>query len=334
VVDRLQREGAPSLDRAEGTPLEAEITHAWKRGLSASTTFADSPDSLDMIGRERELAELRRLLTAGKTRLFTVTGPSGIGKSCLLRRLRREVESQFRDGSKLVGCGAIESAEDFCRAIGGPALPSSSLSALIEGLGNSHLLLMLDGADALSAHTPLLEAILAGCPNVRIVSSSRGPLGASGEHVFPLAPLQIDAEAAGSSDALKLFANAAAAADRKFELTGRTLHLAQEICRRTMGVPLALIIAAGCLAELSLSDVSRDLGQIPAKQTQVTAFNAVEGTLRLLSHTDVRMVRLLHVFAGLFSFEEARLVIGATDDDVSEFLHRMRNCGLLAKYED
>ena len=222
------------------------------------------------VGREDEVARMGKALTA--YRLVTLTGPGGAGKT----RLAAEVAAGLRDSSPDTAPDGIWMAElasvtdpgDVPRAVlGSVGLRESRLmpdrgqrvstrdarTRLLDGLADTSALLILDNCEHLiDACAHLADALLGRCPRLRIITTSREPLGITGESLFVVPPLAAD-------PAVRLFSDRAAAVSPEFTLDDETLPLIADIVRRLDGLPLAIELAAARLRTMPLAQASRRL---------------------------------------------------------------------------
>jgi predicted ATPase/DNA-binding CsgD family transcriptional regulator len=296
-----RREGSGGLPR---TPLRAlpGIAHP-----AASSPFAQhrrptsegSPHNLphaltSFIGREHELAEVRRLLAA--TRLLTLTGTGGVGKTRLAQEVASSLLDEFPAGVWLVELSALRDATLVPQAVATTlgvheAAKRSQTDALSDLLASGRLLLVLDNCEHLiDACAALTDSLLRACPNLHILVTSREVLGIDGETAFRVPPLPLsagretppgpfsDQEAAPSalaergdapptadpvaatSDAVRLFMERAQSAVPTFTLTDRNVSAVEQICRRLDGIPLAIELAAARVLVLSTEQIAARLG--------------------------------------------------------------------------
>jgi predicted ATPase len=212
-------------------------------------------EATSFIGRRHELAELRKKLA--EARLVSLVGPGGVGKSRLAVRIATDVGRSVSDGAWLVELAEVRD----------PALVSSALLAaldlrdqsvseplplLLDYLRDRQLLVVLDNCEhLLDAAGRLVTEVLRVGSGVRIIATSREPLSISGEHVLPLAPLELPSpdenetlDQLSQNEAVMLFTERAAAAAGRFELTRDNRSAVVHLCRRLDGLPLAIELAA------------------------------------------------------------------------------------------
>ncbi len=282
----------------------------------ASGNLPAEPNSF--VGRERDLAELALLLS--DVRALTLCGPGGIGKTRLAVRLACEVVPDFPDGAWLVELADTADAELIQRRVAAtfgvreePGRPL--LATLIEALRGRRLLLVLDTCEHLvEACAGLVHQLLAGCPQLRVLATSREPLRVGGETVWRVPPLslpaQLDPEAlidVARHEAMRLFADRASAARAGFELGRGNAVAVARLCRLLDGMPLAIELAAARIRVLSVEQIASRLddrfrllasGDRTAPPRQQTLRAAVDWSYELLSEPEQILLRRLSVFAG------------------------------------
>jgi predicted ATPase/class 3 adenylate cyclase len=267
-----------------------------------------------LLGRKKELADLLRLLRDG-TRLVTVTGPGGIGKTRFALEVAAELVGDVMDGVWFVDLSALRDPDLVLPTIAGTLGAKVELG---EHLAGKELLLFLDNFEQVTEAAPALGSLLARCPQLRLLVTSREPLHLRGEREYPLRPL-------AESPAVELFRQRAEAIDPDFQAAYEDVA---EICRRLDNLPLALELAAArtrtltpdrLLERLSerlplLASRSRDL---PERQRTLRA--TIEWSYDLLPPEEQQLFRRLAVFLGGFTLEAGEEVCDA-DVDVLESL--------------
>ena len=285
-----------------------------------------------LIGREREVAAATTLLTRPEVRLLTFSGTGGVGKTHLALHVAAEVQADFADGACFVSLAPIQDADlvlpTVVQAIG---LQSSSARAPLEqlkaALRERHLLLVLDNFEQVIVTAPLLVELLAACPRLKLLVTSREVLHVRGERAFPVLPLALpdprrlpDHETLSRYGAVALFVERAREAVPSFRLTHTNAPLAAEICLR-VGLPLALELAAARLKLLPLQVLLERLEHrltvltggprdLPARQH--TLRDTIAWSYDLLSEEEQRLFRLLSVFVGGCTLEAAEAVSGTS----------------------
>ena len=287
------------------------------------------------VGRERELCELRSL--AASARLVTLTGAGGAGKTRLALQLAAELLDGTTDGVWLVELASVTDeamvASTILDVLGMATRPDRSpIEALVSGLASQRALIVIDNCEHLiGACAKVADAILRGCPEIRLLATSREPLRTAGEVIYRVPSMSLPEDGLtggmdpGRSDAVALFADRAGAQGVGFVLDSWSSPLVTEICRRLDGMPLAIELASSRLRSLSLSDLNSRLYQrfrlltgggrnaVPRRQTlQAT----VDWSYSLLSAPEQVLLRRLSVFVDGFQLAAAEAVCAGGDLDV------------------
>nr|WP_288479863.1 winged helix-turn-helix domain-containing protein [uncultured Pseudomonas sp.] len=285
------------------------------------TPLAETPLPLTPLeGRDTSLVELRRLLA--QRRLVSVVGTGGVGKSLLVQHLLPKLED-FADGIQSLDLAALghmmalvdRLASDLGLASG------SGLPALQEALATRRLLLVLDNAERLVEPAAwLVENLLQGCPQLRVLVTSREALRVEGEAVLRLAPLPVAQPPARQlrdamrEPAFRLFVRRARARLPGLQLRPADVQLVGEICRRSEGVPLALEILAEQVAALGLAGVLAQLdggyylsvaGRRTAAQRQRSLGAMLDWSLHSLSESEFAVLATLAEAGERFSRQQA-----------------------------
>jgi len=284
-------------------------------------------------GRRHERTEIKRLLSG--TRLLTLTGFGGVGKTRLALRTADDLQRAFRDGAWLVELATLTDpallADTTAKSLGLRTRgQDSATDALVDHLRSRDLLLVLDNCEHLLEACALLTGtLLRACPGLRVLATSREPLGCRGESVLPLAPLALPAEggvADGSVtgyDAISLFTDRARSADPRFDPAEADREVIAAICRRLDGIPLALELAAVRLRGLSLAELLDQLsghfqllgaGNRGAPARQRTLRECIEWSYELCTAAERRLWAQASVFAGDFEIDAVEAVCETGDD--------------------
>jgi predicted ATPase/class 3 adenylate cyclase len=286
------------------------------------------------VGRERELEAVKNLL--GSTRLLTLTGPGGSGKTRLALRAASAVLDRFPDGVFFVELASINEPDLVPSAIAsalrkGEEGPRSVLETLVIELRNQNSLLVLDNFEHVIDASPAIGTLVGAVPRLRVLVTSRSPLRIQGEQEFPVPPLELPdparpprPEELSRFEAVALFVERAMAIDPSFALDEENSGAIAEICRRLDGLPLAIELAASRLRLLSPSAMLERLDHalslligtardLPARQR--TLRGAIEWSYDLLPPEIAALFRRICVFAGGFTIAAAEGV-GAPEDEL------------------
>jgi len=281
------------------------------------------------VGRAGELAELATAMK--RSSLVTVVGVGGVGKTRLTLHAAAQMLPSFRDGAWLCELHAADNGETMAQAVLAalrvrPRPGISLADSIVEFLRTRSVLLVLDNCEhLLTAAAALAVDVLRSCRGVRILATSRQPLGVGGEQVFGLRPLSLPPPAAsmatvGASDAVSLFVQRASAARRDFSLSPANVAAVGEICRRLDGIPLAIELAAPRVAALRPAEIAGLLddrfrlltgGRNDVADRHQTLQATVEWSYALLSEAERHVFDCLGVFPGSFDAAAAVRVTGA-----------------------
>ncbi|HYJ32098.1 MAG TPA: protein kinase [Candidatus Binatia bacterium] len=261
------------------------------------------------VGRARELREGMALLD--RSRLLTLTGPGGCGKTRLSIALAERAESTPRDGICFVDLAPLSDPARMPQAVltaarvrEDPDRPGAEL--LAEAWRDQEVLLVLDNCEhVIAAAAAFTSALLALAPRVRVLATSREPFQIPGEQIYPVPSL--------GGDAARLFADRAAAVRPSFALTAKNRAAVEEICEALDGMPLALELAAARAHVLSLAQIKASLqdrfrfltGTSRAAGRHRTLRSAIDWSFDLLAPEERRFFAALSVFAGGFSLDAA-----------------------------
>jgi predicted ATPase len=291
-----------------------------------------------LIGRERELEAVKRLLASDGVRLLTLTGAGGSGKTRLALQVLAEVADASPGGIYFVALASIADPAGVASALaqalglrytGGKAL-SEALPDHVRLAIGSRALLFLDNFEHLLSAAPLVTALVEASRSLKVLVTSREALRVYGEREYPVPPLAVpDLERPASLDelsripAVALFVERAAAVRPDFVLEPRTVPAVTEICARLDGLPLAIELAAARVRTLSPDAVLARLGRrldfltggprdLPARQQ--TLRRTIDWSHDLLGPSEQKLLRRLSAFAGGFTLEGAEAVANTRRD--------------------
>ena len=323
-AERVFQVTGPGLAVGFG-PLRSLDDPALRHNLPSQAT--------SFVGRAGELAELRSLISTG-SRLVTITGPGGIGKSRLALQVAAEALDGAGDGVWLAELAPVADPELVARTVAAvlgvheePARPV--LDTLLDAVGDRYLLVVLDNAEhVLSAVAKLADAVIRSCPRAYLLVTSREPLGIGGEHVFRVPPLAVPPADLAAPDRLvgfesvQLFTERAVMHRQGFALDDANAAAVAAVCVRLDGIPLALELAAARLGSLSVPEVSSRLDQrfrlltggsrtaLPRHQTLRAL---IDWSYDLLNPEEQMVLDRLSVFAGGWTLAAAEAVTAAGD---------------------
>jgi predicted ATPase/class 3 adenylate cyclase len=319
--------------------------HLWQVGapglsvrFPALTSLTTFPNNLPVqlttfVGREKEIAEIKALLDS--SRLVTLTGPDGTGKTRLSIQVGSEVLTAFAKGvwlielAPLVDPGQIMPA--LAQTFGLQEMPLMPLDALVgDYLRGKQLLLLLDNCEHLiEGCARLADDLLHQCTQLKILTSSREALGIAGETAYRIPSL-------ASAESIQLFVDRARAVNPKFDLSDASAPAVSRICARLDGIPLAIELAAARTKLLSPEQIAQRLddrfhllvgGSRTAVPRQHTLRALIDWSYDLLSEEEKRLLRSLSVFAGGWTLDAAEAV--AEDADVLDPLEQLVNKSLV-----
>jgi predicted ATPase/class 3 adenylate cyclase len=311
-----------------------------------------------LLGRVRELEAVRTLLLDEGTRMVTLTGPGGTGKTRLALQVAADLVEEFPDGVYGVLLAPIADPDvvplEVARVLGIEETPTLSIvEALKAELANRRILLLFDNFEHLSAAAPLVADLLGACRGLKALVTSREPLRIAAEHQYPVPPLGLpdstrltSAEEAAGYEAVMLFVERARAVRPDFELTDETAPIVAEICERLDGLPLAIELAAAWSKVLPPSALLRRLerrlelpaqrrADVPARQS--TLRQAIAWSYDLLPAGERRLHARLSIFVGGCTVEAAERVVAPDEElgaDVLEGIASLVDRSLLRESED
>jgi predicted ATPase/class 3 adenylate cyclase len=288
-----------------------------------------------LIGREKEVSEVCNLLRGDETRLLTLTGPGGIGKTRLALQAAADLLDDFSDGTFFVPLATLSEAELFLPAVaemlGVRETGEQPLhESLKDYLSERRMLLLLDNFEQVLGAAPAVTELLAAAPGLKVLATSRAPLGLYGEHVYPVPPLALpdlkrppSLERLTQYEAVGLFLERARALKPDFAITNDSAPAVAEICVRLDGLPLAIELAAARITMLPpramlqrltsrlklLTGGARDL---PERQRTLRA--TIEWSYALLDEGERLLFARLAVFSGGRTLEAIEAICDTRGD--------------------
>lgn len=305
---------------------------------SVSSIANNLPEQLtEFIGRETELAEVKRLLT--NTRLLTILAPGGAGKTRLAIQATADVIDSYPDGVYFAGLADITSSREIVQAIAeavGISLSSGEdlQSQLLAYLANKRLLLVVDNTEHVIEGAPLVSGILRAAPQVTVIVTTRAKLNVTAETVLTLGGLETDwasPDTALETSGVRLFIDAARRVTTTFSLKVEDLEALAEILATTGGMPLAIILAAAWVDVLPITEIAAEVrksldfleteaGDVPDRHRSVRAM--FEYSWELLEPQEREIFKALSVFRGGFTRDAAATVAGASLRNLSTLVNK------------
>jgi predicted ATPase/DNA-binding CsgD family transcriptional regulator len=293
------------------------------------------------IGRGQEVAAVEHLLQRSEVRLLTLTGPGGIGKTRLALQVAAELSEVFPDGVYFVNLAPIRDpgfvVPTIAEALDVKEIAEQSLLDLLKAfLQEKQLLLLLDNFEQVVSAALQVAELLAACPQLKVLVTSRMVLHVRAEHEFAVPPLSVpdprhlpDLVALSQYEALALFIQRAQAVKPEFQLSNANARAVAEICRHLDGLPLAIELAAARIKLLPpqvlltrltprltvLTDGARD---VPERQQ--TLRNTIAWSYQLLDAQEQRLFRRLSIFVGGCTLQAIEAIGAALDDEAGTML--------------
>jgi predicted ATPase/DNA-binding XRE family transcriptional regulator len=307
---------ALGLDDAQRSALVEAVDGSY--AAPAGPTGAIPMPPTPIIGRDDDLAELRRLLTTGGSRLITIVGPTGVGKTRLALEIAHRMSSEFTHGSLLVPLAPVSVPEDVAAAVtealGVRPSPAGSVAAAVrEQAGGRHQLVLIDNCEHLvAAAAEVVRELLEGAPRLSVVLTSREPVVPERERVWPVQPLAVPPDDStldhlADYPAAALFLDRARAINPHFSMSVDDVPTLAALLRQLDGLPLALELAAARTNVLTIAELIEDIdaslsvlgaatSSIPGQQRSLQG--AIEWSVQLLPDAERTLLARLAVFAG------------------------------------
>jgi predicted ATPase/class 3 adenylate cyclase len=335
----LKRLGEFRLRDLAEPELIYQLTHAdLPAEFPPIRTLAERPGNLPLpvssfIGRERELEQTATAL--GQARVVTLTGPGGVGKTRLALQAAAQVAPRFGDGAWLAELAPVRDPAGVDDAVAAAFSVTAragqgTLEALVEFLRSKQLLLVLDNCEHLiEAAAALAGALARSCEQLVILATSREALGIDGERLIPVPSLRVpgvdaDLAAIADAEAVRLFAERAAAVKPDFTVTAQNAAAVAAVVRRLDGIALAIELAAARVPAMTAAELARRLkrsfavlaaGPRGAVEHHQTLRATIDWSFQLLAGPEQALLARLAVFAGDCTLEAAEAVCGGDGID-------------------
>lgn len=317
------RQARDDLRSVRGSPTDAPVVEVGGLG-QAPTSF---------IGRSKEIAELDQALR--QARLVTLTGLGGSGKTRMAQELSLRTVTSFPDGATFVDLAPIQDPAHMSLAVlttlGLRAQPGrSATEMLVDHLRDKNMLLVLDNCEhLLDASRDLSASLLRAGPAMKILATSREPLGAEGEQEYPVRPMNLPQEDrprlehARDNEAVRLFVERAQLVRPGFDITEENCATVVAICRRVDGIPLGIELAAALVKVLApgqiLARMQRDLKVLatgrPSTSARHTALDvAIRWSYDQLAEPQRKTLRAASIFLGGWTLEAIEAIAGESPD--------------------
>ena len=360
LADELGVDPSPELRRLHTELLNGDLAPREPATPARPRTNLTTPITT-FVGRENEVARIGKALE--QNRLVTLVGPGGAGKTRLAGEAARAVLDSSPDGVWLVELARVTSGHDVPQAVlsslglreshllerRGTLSARDAMTLLVEGLADQQAVVLLDNCEhVIDASARLADHVLTRCPRLRVLATSREPLGIFGEVLLAVPPLDQPAATASAQEALeypavRLFADRAAAVRPDFAVTDESVATVVEIVRRLDGLPLAIELAAARLRTLPLDEIAGRLsdrfrlltgGSRTALPRHRTLRAVVEWSWELLTPVERQTVEELSVFPSGITPISAAAVRGGDVEDTTDVLASLVDKSLLQPLDD
>lgn len=353
VLHTPQADDAGSLESKEPFPAVLHGGSPSKTSAGGDRRGTVPAELTSFVDRRTALTEATNALSS--SRLVTLTGIGGVGKTRLAVRVAAGAKARFADGVAFVELGEVRDESLVVGIVAGAlGLPDRSVrplrEMLVEFLSDRELLIVLDNCEqVISAVAELAGSLLRACSGLRILATSREPIGVDGELLLPIRPLAVPdpdrlPRSLSQHDAVKLFADRAGATVAGFEITDDNVITIAQICRQLDGLPLPIELAAARLRAMSPDQILQRLtdrfallsrGTRSAPPRQQTLRMCIDWSHDLCTPAEQQVWAQLSVFAGGFDFDAARFVCGDGPDaaDLLDTLASLVDKSILVREE-
>jgi predicted ATPase/transcriptional regulator with XRE-family HTH domain len=338
-------------------PIDPRESAPWIEPAPRTHSNVPAPVT-SLVGREKELAQVREYIHTDGIRLVTLIGPPGIGKTRLGLETLRQSLSDFPDGVFFIPLDPIEKPSQVASAIFQTlgyveAKNQFTVEQLMKSIGDKKMLILLDNLEHLiEDSTSLISRLLSACPHLKILTTSRESLRVPGEWLYPVTALAfpkdktpIDLMEVDNFSALTLFAERAGAVNSDFSLTPENVHTVASICARLDGVPLAIELLAsrlrftspqGLLEQMNEEFIMSADGRRAISSRQQTLRNAILWSYNLLSSVEQEFLQRLAVFSGGFTMNAAEAIFAgaSTKASMSDLVGSLLDKSLLQRSSD
>lgn len=323
--------------------MSAEAAPTLRSVPAGRQRFPDAlPDlPVEIVGRHAEFGRIRELVADDGTRLVTLVGPGGVGKTTLATAVARQLWADH-DGAVLYAPVTVATNPEgvlaaIAQCAGWDTDEAATRETVIRGLAAGPTLLVLDNCEQVSAIGSLLHELLSACPELVVLATSRRPAGITAEHLVAIEPFPVPEASVGvrelsANDAVTVLVNAARRRTPAFAVTRDNAPAIAELCRRLDGLPLALELAAARLHLLppqQLVDLLAHRFEVLRVDTSERAdrhrrlWATIDWSYQLLDPTDQARFRALGVFVDGFTLDAAAEVTGAGTVDMLDTLERL-----------